>query len=374
MNIAYIVNARIPTEKAHGLQIVRVCDALARLGHSVRLVVPNRKNDITTDAFSYYGLTKSFDIEQLPVIDRGFRIQAVSFLWSLFSLKISKDTAIITRNPEIAFLFTCRGLKVYYYAHNWPQSKVSLFIFLLRGVAGIICNSRGTEEEFGKNGFRNTLVVPNAVDMSAFESLAGKDELRNKHDIPADKKIVMYVGHLYTWKGVDVVIDAARALKQKNDILFYIVGGTKEDIEKYRSIISRDGLSNVILVGHKKHQEVPSYLKSADILLLPNVPSSKESERYTSPIKMFEYMASGVPIIASDMPSIREVLNDGNATLVKAGDTQALADAVGNIASNPSAGQHKASTAQVEARGYSWDALARKISQWIGTSAQDAVR
>jgi glycosyltransferase involved in cell wall biosynthesis len=79
------------------------------------------------------------------------------------------------------------------------------------------------------------------------------------------------------------------------------------------------------LTGFKEKQRIPEYQMAADMLVLPNIPSTKESEKYTSPIKMFEYMASGVPIIASDMPSLREVLNDHNATLIPPGRCRSFA-------------------------------------------------
>lgn len=365
MNIAYIVNARIPTEKAHGFQIMKVCEALAALGHSVELIVPARANKITQDAFSYYGLSSVFPIRRLSVIDYGFRMQSASFLASLLMFKPMKDTAIVTRDPEIAFLYIRRGYRVFYYAHKWPQSKVGLFKLLLKNVTGVICNSQGTEAEFKVHGFQNTVAVPNAVDLREFDGLGDKAVLRAQLDIPANKKIAMYVGHLYTWKGIDVVIGAAEKLASNQDVVFMIIGGTDADIAKYRKIIVTKGLSNVVILGHKNHSEVPSYLAAADMLLLPNIPSSAESERYTSPIKMFEYMASGVPVIASDMSSMREVLNENNAILVPAGDERALADAITSIASDPSNALQKARNAKREVTTYTWENLARKIASFI---------
>jgi glycosyltransferase involved in cell wall biosynthesis len=365
MNIAYIVNARIPTEKAHGFQIMKVCEALASIGHEVELVVPARTNPITQDAFTYYSVGSTFLMRKLPVIDYGFRVQSASFLASLLLFRPASDTIIITRNPEIAFVFTRRGYRVFYYAHNWPQSKIQLFKFLLRGITGIICNSKGTEAEYNAHGFQNTIAVPNAVDLKDFDALADKTILRTRLGIPVEKKIAMYVGHLYAWKGIDIVIGAAEKLASNQGVIFMIIGGTDADIQKYREIIAKKGLSNVLILGHKNHSEVPSYLSAADMLLLPNIPSSAESERYTSPIKMFEYMASGVPIIASDMSSMREVLNEGNATLIAPGDEQALANAITSIVSDSSSALQKTGNAKRKVATYTWDNLARKLASFI---------
>ena len=93
-------------------------------------------------------------------------------------------------------------------------------------------------------------------------------------------------------------------------------------------------LDNILILGRKPKNEVPYYLKSADILLLPNIPINKESIEYTSPIKMFEYMASQRLIIASRLPSIEEILNSKNAVFFKAGDAQDLAQAILNVSQN----------------------------------------
>ena len=108
------------------------------------------------------------------------------------------------------------------------------------------------------------------------------------------------------------------------------------------------------------------FIKSADVLLLPNIPSTQESTFYTSPIKMFEYMASGVPIVASDLPSIREILNDRNAVLVKAGDasdllrgiTQALNDEKNKFGMQ----------AKKDVQQYTWLARAQNILKFIKQS------
>ena len=69
MKIAYIQNVRIPTERAHGIQIMKMCEALARLGHDVELIVPRRSNLLKENPFNYYGIRKTFKIRKLPCLD-----------------------------------------------------------------------------------------------------------------------------------------------------------------------------------------------------------------------------------------------------------------------------------------------------------------
>ncbi|MDB5266913.1 MAG: hypothetical protein JWN89_728 [Parcubacteria group bacterium] len=363
MKITYIADVRLPTEKAHGIQIMKACEAFVQSGAEVELIIPDRENPITKDPFDYYGVQRIFAIRKIssPSLMRfekylgglAFRLQVLGFLARLVFFKVPKDRIVYTRSAEVAWLFSHRGYTTVFEAHLWPETKAGLYEKLLRKVFLIVGNSRGTEEEFKKRGM-HTLAVPNGVDLQMFDITADKQALREKLGLPLGK-IALYTGHLYGWKGVDVVFEAARA-RQDTDFVF--VGGTQKDLEKYRQRVGTEHLSNVLLLGHKEQKVLPEYLKAADVLLLPNVPISIESEKYTSPIKMFEYMASGTPIVASDLPSIREVLNAENAVLVEPGNAKALLEGIARAFSS-SVGER----AHTDAREYTWIKRAEKILQ-----------
>lgn len=375
MKLAYIVNARIPTEKAHGYQVCKMCEEFSKNGVDSCLYFPTRKNFIEEDLFEYYSVEENFLVNKIKMFDfiywerfffrRGQVFQSLFFLLKLLFVKIEKDNIIYTRDSEIAWLFKKRGYQVYFEAHFWPQSKNSLYRYFLKEVDGIICNSHGTMERHKQSGLKRLLVAPNGVDLDEFKIDKTKDELRAELDLPRDKKIVMYVGHLYGWKGVDTVVEVAKLMKDKHDFVFVLIGGTNEDIEKYSSLFKEEKLENILLLGRKKKSDIPKYLKSADILLLPNTPVSTESIKYTSPIKMFEYMASGVAIVASDLPSIREVLNDSNVSLVSTGDSEALEKSIVGLLGDKDDYRGKVERALEDVKAYSWKKRALKIKELI---------
>lgn len=375
MRLIYIVNARIPTEKAHGVQIMKSCEAFAQEGVNLELWVPNRVTQITQDIFDFYGVKKNFVIKKIQSFDAfrfekylgklSFWIQSILFLRKLNSCHLELDTLVYTRNAEIAWLFARKGHRVVYEAHQWPTSKVWLYQRLLRNVPFIVCNSQGTETEFKKHGFTNTLVSPNGVDLTVFSVQKNVHEVREHLHLPLDKKIVMYTGHLYAWKGTDVIVSVAKALIADTRILFVLVGGTKKDIQKYQNIIEKENLSSVVLCGHKTQGEIPDYLSSADVLLLPNIPISEESERYTSPIKMFEYMASRKPIVASDLPSIREILGPENAILAIPGNTESFAKGVTKAIEDVTFVEQITSRAFSDVQNYTWKKRAQKILYFL---------
>jgi glycosyltransferase involved in cell wall biosynthesis len=371
MKIAYIVNARIPTEKAHGYQICKMCEEFASSGVGVQLFFPTRKNFIREDLFEYYSVEKNFSVNKIKLFDfikwerfffrKGQILQSLFFLLKLLFLRIDGDDVVYTRDSEIAWLFKKKGYKVFFEAHYWPASKNGLYHYFLKDIDGIICNSRGTLERHKKSGLKRLMVASNGVDLDEFKIDKTREELREELDLPLDKKIIMYVGHLYGWKGVDTVVRVAELMKDDSGTIFVLIGGTDEDILKYEKIFKDKKLSNIKLLGRKKKNIVPKFLKSADILLLPNTPVSVESVKYTSPIKMFEYMASGVPIIASDLPSIREVLNDENAVLVEPDSASEITGQIKMLLENEQGYERIKIKSLKDVVEYSWSKRSRNI-------------
>lgn len=367
MNLIYVANARMPTEKAHGYQIAKICESLAGLGTSVELWVPTRRNRISGDVFSYYGVKRNFAVRYFSSPDviglsrffgpLGFYLQSLLFLLRLSFAHPPKSAWVMTRNPELAWLFSRKGYRVAFYAHYWPEHGASIYRHLLRRAALVICNSKGTADAFSRQGFGDTVVVPNGVDLADFDVPGTKDNLRKELGLPGGK-IALYAGHLYAWKGIDVVFDAASRME---DVTFVLVGGTEADVSARSEEIKRRNLRNVILTGHKPRTLMPKYLKAADVLLLPNAPVSEESRRYTSPIKLFEYLAAGAPILASDLPSIREVLSEDTACLVEAGNPDALTQGVRAIFADPIRASRLSQEGHAIAARSTWTARAQSI-------------
>jgi glycosyltransferase involved in cell wall biosynthesis len=143
-----------------------------------------------------------------------------------------------------------------------------------------------------------------------------------------------------------------------------IIGGheAEPDLARTKSIADRLGLrQRVTFTGLVEPARVAELLTQADVLVLPN-PASAISTRYTSPLKLFEYMAAGKPIVSSDLPSIREILRDGvNALLVSPGDPGMLASAIERLLNDPSLAARLARAALDEVPNYSWQRRAERL-------------
>jgi glycosyltransferase involved in cell wall biosynthesis len=173
--------------------------------------------------------------------------------------------------------------------------------------------------------------------------------------------VVGYAGHLYAWKGVDVLL---RALALVPDAHGLIVGGhpREPDLERVKALAQSLSIADrVTFTGLVEPATVPNYLARAMVLVLPN-PASAISTHFTSPLKLFEYMAAGRAIVASDLPSIREVLRDNEqALLVPPGEAEPLAAAIRRVLEDRLLAERLARAAYAEAPQYTWARRAEKL-------------
>ncbi len=373
MHIFYITNARIPTRKAYGIQIIQFLHALQEKGVVVALRVPYRKGTkkISPTAFygipgeiqtTYSGFFDPFALDSVLGNRIAFHLSRAVFLLSIWRHLPEKGTVIITRDSEIAWLLSRSGYRTYYHAHNFP-TRYKSHVRQLAHASGIIANSVGTAEEYRERLRIPVAVIPNGVDPSRFAIDCSQDDLRDELGLPKQASIVMYTGHLYAWKGVETLYEAARKLP---DIHFVFIGGLDEDIERYRSRVSAEGLKNVHILGYKPASLIPRYLSAADVLVLPNSGTSKESEKYTSPLKLFEYMASGVPVLASSLPAIREILPEDTAYFFEPDNAASLANKITELLSDTTEAQKRARGARaLVSERYTWSAAAERLLEFI---------
>ena len=228
----------------------------------------------------------------------------------------------------------------------------------------IIVLTNYIKKELVAAGFieNNILISPDGVDIEKFDLKTTKGEARNMVGLPLNKKIILYSGsfYMYGWKGIDVLLDAAGFLG--DDCLIVLLGGKENEIAEIKN---KYELNNIFLIKQKPHAEVPYYLRSADVLVLPNKKGDEISEKYTSPLKLFEYMASGTPIVASDLPSIREVLNKNNYILVESDNSKDLAQSIKEAMRDRDLADRISKQALGDVQNYTWEKRAEGIVKFI---------
>ena len=165
-------------------------------------------------------------------------------------------------------------------------------------------------------------------------------------------------------KGISDIIEA---LTQLPGMTFVAVGGGEPDIARYTSLARQKGIdARVMLFPHAPQPVLALYQQAADILLMP-FPDTPHYRNHMSPVKMFEYMASNRPIIASDLPTIREVLNERNAVIVPPGSPESIVRGVKQLIEDPAHGILIAQRAHAEVEQYSWKNRASRVLSFINT-------
>jgi len=371
MKLIYIVNARIPTEKAHGIQIMKMCQAFSNQGIKTELIVPWRFNRIRENVFDYYGLRENFRIKKIPSLDIiPLGIPRICFLVQNFTFALSVFFYLIFKKTDIIFsrdLFSLWSLSFFKKnltceVHTFP-GHFFLYRKVFQKAKAIITITQNLKNFLVKQGIsiNKILIAPDGVDLEEFDIKESQEECRQKLNLPLNKKIILYTGHLYKWKGAQILAEASKFLGE--DILVIFVGGTKKDEKKFK--IKNQSLNNILIFGHQPYSTIPYYLKAVDVLILPNSAQEKISQYWTSPMKMFEYMTAHRPIIASDLPSIREILNKNNAILVQPDNPSELSQGVVKALKNPDLSINISKQAYKDVQSYSWSKRAKKIIDFL---------
>jgi len=177
-----------------------------------------------------------------------------------------------------------------------------------------------------------------------------------------DHFTAVYTGHLYQGRGMDLLIELAKNLPE---IQFIWVGGREGDVNQWREYINKNQIKNIRLIGFVGNEYIPTYQSAGDVLLMPYEmsiagSSGGNSVDFCSPMKMFEYMAAGKPIISSDLPILHEVLNEKNAIFCPYNDVNQWVDSINRIKNNPAFGIRLGNQARVDVEKYSWIERAKK--------------
>ena len=391
--LTIVANARIPGEKAHVIQIVQMATAFSQLFDRVRVVYPRRANTdamrTVTDPFAYYDVPRAFGLIALPCVDAVKRVtidwpplnrfpfpliahllQLWSFALSAFlfvarlpgGVVYSRDLFVLT---TLALLSRRRDRIFIFEVHTLPRSGPSrrLHLWAARRADAIIAISDHLSDWYRDRGFdpARLLVARDGVNLETFAALPDHAVARSRLGIPADARVAAYTGHFYRWKGADTLAAAAPLLPAPWQV--HLVGGIGDDLRRLETVAGGDRLH---VRGHLPQRDSILYLAAADVVVLPNSGHSDISVAYTSPLKLFEYLASGRPLVASDLPSIREVVRpDEHALLVPADDPAALAAAIIRLGDEPDLARRLADSAREHAGAFAWPIRARLIAQFL---------
>jgi glycosyltransferase involved in cell wall biosynthesis len=387
MRILYLADVRFPLERANGIQSMETCHALASRGHDVTLLVRPDSHTPPRDPFAFYGLPRIAGqrIDVVPVAGPASYRRAGYLAFAIGrALGRARQDLIFTRDLGLAALLlripVALRAPLVYEAHGIaadvaaelpglltgaPEASPAKLRRLARreahvwkGAEGYVTITDGLKRELERRFASRSRI---AVVPDGANAANNPDPQPPTSDLRPPMFTIGYAGHLYPWKGVDFVIEAVAALKDARGL---IIGGHEQepDLARVKALAEQlNCASRVTFTGLIPPAAVAARLREADVLALPN-PASSISSTFTSPLKLFEYMASGRPIVASDLASLREVLRNGeNALLVEPGNPQALTGGIQRIKDDAALGRRLAEQARQDVRQFTWARRAERL-------------
>lgn len=331
---------------------------------AIDLVLPKYHDEVDLDV-----IKRNNDLEKMPQIIflKNFGIQSswtivlmlfnLPAIFFLLTKKIKKEVEFIYIRSNLFLLLAMVAVlfrvPLFYEIHRKPLSSKEQFrdnavSKMATGIVVISDHLRINYLPYKKK----ILVAHDGVSLKRFSRTLEKREARERLGLAPEKNLSVYAGTVSKLKGIDFLLVAASLLPEVD---FLLVGpfSAEWQNEKFPS--------NIKLLGKKEQKDIPILLQAADVLLLPH-PKGEYSQ---SPMKLFEYMASGVPIVASRLPSISEVLNDKNAILVEAENGEAIASGITKIISDNKLAQALAEKAYDDVQNYTWEKRGIAVAEFI---------
>lgn len=358
MRLFYITRVNIPSSAAQSVQISSMCESFGKQNIEFKLVSTLSKENLC--------LQKSFVWDK---IELKMRFRYLEFVIKSF-LKVLKEkpTHVYTRDIGVAFALCFFKVKIIYEAHKEPKSKIPDFMIKVlknKNNFRLVAISSALKEFYKKHyGFsvNKMLACHDGVFIDSYDQLrnSSKGRLRKELNLPISKLIIMHTGSLY--KGDDaklfkVIVDNFK------DILFVQVGGSEQDIHQYKEYYREN--KNIIFVGHQTHEDIVKYQMSADLLFYALTKSNK-LWWCTSPLKVFEYMATGIPILGSNIGSVGEVLTDANSIVFDPEDESTMIKGFHTFLSNKELVQKISEQALADIRSvYTWEMRVSSILSFM---------
>jgi len=375
MKITYIENVRIPSERAHAYQITTTCVWMAKLGHDVTLVNPDRT---TRDVFTFFDWPKDVfthvrircwdPLSWVPMALKGigYALQRASFIHHVRPFVAKHQTDLwYTRDLAMVDAFVdTTSARWFLELHDEPTTNIERWNRVKDRIAGFVVISQGLRLRLLELGIAERLIhiAPDGFEPREFEHLYPREDLRTKYGIPRDAFVVFYQGTFYRWKGLDRIIQTWSRTNSNTHLV--LIGGP--DVERYRieQLIPSEAKDRIHVIPYVPRKENIATHPIGDIGLLASSPDQKVAHSYTSPIKHFEYLAAGLPILASDVPSSHDVLTEDVARFFGRGD-EAFLQTLAAVQADPEWVKLASQRSRTFVEPYSWAERTKKILQWI---------
>jgi glycosyltransferase involved in cell wall biosynthesis len=369
VKIAYIAASVLPSWTANSVQVMKVCQALTQNGHEVTLYVPGKTRSTWESLSAHYGVTSKFPINWIGFVPAFKKLDFV--IASLCQAKKQQAELVYTRLLWAAVMGVVFRFPVILEIHDRPVGRMGSRLLRrfanMRGSKRIVLITQALrkilESEY-ELSFKpgEVIIAPDGVDLERYREKLEPEEARANLGL-AGKFTAVYSGGFYEGRGLSTLKELAQRFP---DVQFVWVGGRDIVVSIWKEDLAKEGIHNILLTGFVDNDILPLYQMAADILLMPYGKiiagsSGGDIAEVSSPMKMFEYMASGRVILTSDIPVLREVLNENNAAFYIPEDIDNLVKKFAELMNNASMREEFSKRALLDVQQYSWQDRMSKI-------------
>lgn len=298
--------------------------------------------------FSWHGIFNFFCLSKILELKK----RGLADLIYLREIKLARFLLKFKRILNLPFVIEVHTLRVKKFFDSSPEINSGEH-YVFQNVNGIVV-LLNTLAQFLREIYHveNTPIVkvPHAAEKSPFTF----------HH--TGQRTVCYIGQLYPLQGVEILI---QAMEHLDNARLSIIGGSSQDIARLRKFAAEKNVDHMIdFHGFVEPRMVIEKARQADVMVICAL--NKGDRRYAAHTKLYEYMALGKPIVAVDLPSIREEVKDReNVLLVAPGDPKSLAGGIGEILNNPELAEYLAVNAHASADAFSWEKKAERLSKFF---------
>jgi glycosyltransferase involved in cell wall biosynthesis len=319
MKLVYISKSIIPSRSANSIQVMKMCEAFARLGNDVILLAPRHGSTEPgiENPFSYYGVDPCFELRKLPGKRTAFITKGYGMLTALTARKEKADLVYSRYLNACVYAgwlgipFICESHTPDHLHRYWTRW---LFKKMLRSphLQKIVVISQALKDYYDKQFTTHSIrieVAHNAAD--------DPGSISESNPFIDDRCLqVGYTGQLYPGRGIDIIHSLAQLCPWA---VFHVLGGSNTDLKYWNEKVN--GIDNLVFHGYISPAEVNRYRHAFDVLLAPYQNSVSvfggggNNAKWMSPLKLFEYMATGKAILCSDLPVLHEILTNEETAL-----------------------------------------------------------
>ena len=354
MKILYLAELIFPSKKAYAIHVMKMCNALSKKNDIKFIIFQNNEKNI----YKAYNCESKFLINELKINKINF-INRLKFTFGLLKYINSKKILIISRSVLGGLYLSFKGYNVVLEIHH-ELSSFTKYIFNLSKYCNFFKKIKFiyiSKELIKKYNINNkSIILDDAVDLTDFKKSSNSIKFKNT---------CCYAGSLAKGKGLEKILEISKKLKK---IKFHIYGDFSNseysinDFKKYK---------NVIYKGYIKYSKIPNVLKRYEVLLMPY--SNKvfgrgknlEIGKYMSPMKLFDYLASGSIIIASKLDVYKHILNKKNSILIEEHKIEEWAKQINLVFNNLKKYKYLKKNSNSIIKNHSWDIRAKKIIEFV---------